>query len=133
MAEKRKLPGIEVELFDKKIVVVREIRPKDLKLVLTAMPALRAIGDAFKNAEGQVTGLPVNLPDDLMEPCYPLLEKCTDIPIAELQENYSLGELTTFLNTFTRLLSKNMAPADLEKLNPVPPVSQAPSSDTPSE
>jgi hypothetical protein len=130
MTTKRKLPGIEVELWDGQKVTVHELRPKDMKLVLNAMPAFKEIGDAFKAAEGEVSGLPANVPDDILEKVYPLLVACTGLEEEELRENYSLGELMGFLTTFNGLLSKNLKPATPPK--PEAPVSQENLNDTPS-
>ena len=107
--KKRKLPGMEVQLHDGTVVVVRELRSKEMKLVLQAMPALKKIAESFKNASGEVSGLPMDLPEDILESAYPLLEACTDISQAELRENYSLGEVLSFLTTFNKLLAKNFS------------------------
>lgn len=107
--KKRKLPGMEVVLHDGVVVVVRELRAKEMKLVLGAMPALKKISESFKNASSEVSGLPQDIPEDILEAAYPLLEACTSIPEAELRENYSLGELLSFMTTFNKLLAKNFS------------------------
>ena len=126
--KRRKLPGIEVVLYDSK-VIVHDLRPKDLKLVMKALPAMQAFGKSFENASANVTGLPVDIPDDVLEPAYPLLAACTDIPEDELRNDYALGELMSFLTAFNKLMGANPKKPDPETKAPVSP---AGSSDTPS-
>jgi len=98
---------VEIQLYDGEVVVVHELRPSEVKLVLTAMPALQKIANSFKTAGGEVGGLPLDIPEDMLEPAYPLLAACTGISEDALRVDYSLGELLTFMNTFNELLTKN--------------------------
>jgi hypothetical protein len=108
--KKHRLKGVEVQLSDGAIVLVHDLRPKDVKLLIQAMPAMSSLAEAVKgkdDADG-VQGLPVDVSENLFEATYPLLSASTDIPEDELRNDYSLWEILAFLRAFNSLMPKNL-------------------------
>lgn len=75
----------EVHLSNGEVLLVHEPRMQDLGVFLRAMPSLIAVGKAMATQQDNVAGVPVDLPDSVVEGIHPLFAIMCDMTVEDFK------------------------------------------------